>query len=437
MKRTIEVHIGETPHRVGLLHYSQDGARESAVFEYDADWLRAPDRFAIDPSLPLQTGPQFHKKPRDGSVFHSVIADTEPDGWGRMVILRAQAKRRSAAKEIGETLPPIATGLDFLLEVDDPSRVGALRFRDEAGQFQRVVEHGRSAAPPLIELRHLTAATRAVEMNAETAADLEYLRGRGTSLGGLRPKCSIIDSVGRLSIGKFPSVTDERAVTKAEVLALHLATHAGVRAAEAKLVMSDETPVAVIRRFDRGKGGGRLMYASAATLLGVDTGAPGEHTYAEIVDAIRQFGAQAQPDIDELWRRIAFSISINNVDDHLHNHGFLHVESGKWRLSPAFDVNPFPERARELKTWITEETGPTSSVEALLSAAPYFALTPSRAREILAEVERAVARWRTVGREIGMSEVEVEQFADAFEHPERDAVRKTTAGPQGTPGASS
>lgn len=423
MKRTIQVHIGETPRLVGVLHYNQEGARESAVFEYDVSWLSAKDRFAIDPALPLQRGPQFHKKPKDGSVFHPAIADTEPDGWGRTVIRRDHAKRRAAARQAGENLPPIGSGLDFLLEVDDPSRVGALRFRDEAGVFRREIEEGQRTTPPLIELEHLIAATRAVEMHSETAADLAYLRGRGTSVGGLRPKCTIIDSEGRLSIGKFPSVHDERAVTKAEVLALRLAAAAGIRAAEASLVMSQDTPVAVIRRFDRGEGGGRIMYISAATLLGVERGAAEDHSYAEIVEALRQHGAKSQPDIDELFRRIAFSILINNVDDHLHNHGFLHVEAGKWRLSPAFDVNPFPERERELKTWITSETGSAATIDALLSATEYFAVSRARAREMLGVVESAVARWREVGREVGMTGRELEQFADAFEHSERAAAR--------------
>lgn len=426
MKRAIEVFLGETPRRIGILQYNQDGARESAVFEYDAEWLRAPDRFAIDPTLPLQSGSQFHKKSKDGSVFHPAIADTEPDGWGRTVILRDHAKRRVAAKQTGATLSPLVGGIDFLLGVDDPSRIGALRFRDEGGVFQRTTESGRRSTPPLVELNRLVAATRAVELNNESDADLAFLRGRGTSLGGLRPKCTIVDSQGSLSIGKFPSVRDERAVTKAEVLALRLASDAGIQAAAASLVMSDDTPVAVIRRFDRGDGG-RIMYVSAATLLGVESGAPGDHTYGEIVDAIRQYGADAQNDITELWRRVAFSILINNVDDHLHNHGFLHVEAGKWRLSPAFDVNPFPERVRELKTWITEDTGPTSSVEALLSATPYFAVPLPMAREILEQVDSAVSRWRTVGQTIGMSDAELDQFADAFEHPEREAAKAAAA----------
>ncbi|HEX6038225.1 HipA domain-containing protein [Longimicrobium sp.] len=307
------------------------------------------------------------------------------------------------------------------------SRVGALRFRDESGVFRRAHETGERGVPPLVELRHLLAASRAVETNTETAADLAYLRGRGTSLGGLRPKCTVMDDDGRLSIGKFPSVADERAVTKGEVLALQLAAEAGIDAAEARLVMSDGAPVALIRRFDRVPGG-RILYISAATLLGVEADDPSDHTYAEIADALRVHGADARADIEELWRRIAFSILITNVDDHLHNHGFLHVEAGLWRLAPAFDVNPFPDPVRELKTWITEDAGPEASIDALMAAAPYFQLAPGRARQVIGEVESAVSRWRQVARQIGMTGLEIDQFADAFEHEERAAAQRAASG---------
>ena len=426
MKRTIRVHIGDEARRVGTLHYDQQGARESAAFEYHATWLADAGRFAIEPALALVTGPQFHRKTRDGSVLHAVIADAEPDGWGRRVIQRDHAKRRQEARRGGEAIAqrPL-NALDYLLAVDDVSRVGALRLRDEDGLFQRASEEGRRTTPPLVELAHLLAATRAVETNTETAADLAYLRGRGTSLGGLRPKCTVIDEDGQLAIGKFPSVADERSVTKGEVLAMRLARRAGIDAADARLIESDGESIAVIRRFDRPPGGGRLMYVSAATMIGAERGDPGEHAYTELVDALRQNGATPSADIEELWRRIAFSILITNVDDHLMNHGFLHVERGLWRLAPAFDLNPFPERLRELKTWVSEDAGPEATIEALMSVAPYFRLTSARAKAILAEVERSVAAWHDEGRAIGMTEADLDSFADAFEHDERIAAQRT------------
>jgi serine/threonine-protein kinase HipA len=426
VKRTVEVFLGDDARRLGTIHYNADGAREGAAFSYDAAWLAQPDGFTIDPALQLVTGPQFRAKSHDGSIFPRVIADAEPDGWGRRVMLRDHAKRRQHTKRSGEKVDvrPL-NHLDFLLGVDDVSRVGALRFRDEGGVFQRASEPGRRTVPPLVELARLAGASRAVETSSETEADLAYLRGRGTSLGGLRPKCTVVDDEGRLCLGKFPSVGDERAVTKGEVLAMRLARAAGIRAAEARLVDSDGVPVALITRFDRAAAG-RILYASAATMLGAEPTEPLEHSYTEMVDALRRHGAAVKEDMEELWRRIAFSVLITNVDDHLMNHGFVHAGAGHWRLAPAFDINPFPERVRELKTWISPDSGPAASIEPLMAAAPYFSLKPTRAKQIVADVEHAVARWRREGRALGMSPAELDTFADAFEHEERAVARRAS-----------
>lgn len=425
MKRTLQVHLGDESRLVGSLHYEQHGAREHAAFSYDEAWLAAKDRFAVEPTLPLVAGAQFHRKAAGGSVFHAAVADTEPDGWGRRVILRDHAKQRQGARRAAQESGPVRlNAVDFLLAVDDGSRVGALRFRDEGGVFRRAAEAGRRTASPLLELGQLLAASRAVETETETVADLAYLRGRGTSLGGLRPKCTVVDDDGFLAIGKFPSVQDERSVTKGEVLAMTLAQKAGLAVAATRLVDSDGVPVALVRRFDRTPKGKRLMYVSAATLLGVESAGADDHFYTEIADALRMQGAAVREDLEELWRRMAFGILITNVDDHLRNHGFLHVEKGLWRLAPAFDLNPFPDRARELKTWVSAEAGPEATVEALMSVTAYFRIPAKRAREMLGQVERAVAGWRKAGRALGMTDRELEDFADAFEHPERAAARK-------------
>jgi serine/threonine-protein kinase HipA len=118
-----------------------------------------------------------------------------------------------------------------------------------------------------LELEKILLASRAVEMSQETAEDLAYLQGKGTSLGGMRPKCTILDSDGALSLGKFPSVNDERCVTRGEVLALRLAKLAGIDSAQARIVMVQEQPVAMIRRFDRTPAQNRIPYISGATLL--------------------------------------------------------------------------------------------------------------------------------------------------------------------------
>jgi serine/threonine-protein kinase HipA len=425
MKRTIKVFVGDEASWVGTLHYNAAGSRERSAFGYAESWLESENRFALEPALALVTGPQFHRKTENGSIFHGAIADTEPDGWARRVIVRDHAKRRQAARRAGRKPEVVQlNAIDFLLAVDDTSRVGALRFQDEGGVFCRSAEPGRRTAPPLIELKRLLSATRAVETESETAADLAYLRGRGTSLGGMRPKCTVVDDDGRLGVGKFPSVKDERAMTRGEVLAMRLARAAGLQVADARLVDSDGVPVALIRRFDRTGKGGRIPYVSAATLLGADPAGPQEHFYTEIVDALRIHGADPQADIEELWRRMAYFVLITNVDDHLRNHGFLHASRGQWRLAPAFDLNPFPDRVRELKTWISEDTGPEATIEALLSVLPYFRISRRRANEMLTLIDGALSRWREIGLVLGMTKQDLNQFADAFEHSEREAARQ-------------
>lgn len=415
MTRQVTISIGEKAANVGALFFNTSGNRESAGLEYSAEWLKSSDGFAIDPSLPLQHGRFFHTKKGDGSVFFGAIADSEPDGWARQVILRAFSKERRGGTYL--------SSLDYLLAVDDYSRIGALRFQDEQGIFLRATEKGKHSAPPLIELNHLFSATRAVETDSETAADLEYLRGRGTSLGGLRPKCTVLDQDGSLSIGKFPSVSDLYAVTKAEVLALHIATKAGVNAATARLVSSDGIPVALIKRFDRDDTAKRIPYLSAASLLGIEDSYE-VHAYTEVVDALRRYSADFQKDAEELWRRIALTILITNVDDHLRNHGFLHVEKNLWRLSPAFDINPFPNKRRALKTWIAEDVGDGASIQALMEHAPYFGIDFKDARKILSEVESAVSSWRYIGKHLGMTTQELRALEPAFEHEERAVARR-------------
>lgn len=422
MNRSLQVYVGSDPRLVGVLRYEAQGNRERASFEYTPTWLA--DGFPLEPGLPLVRGPQFHRPIQGGSIFHGAIADTEPDGWGQRVIRRDQAKRRETALKKSLSIPPVLHAVDYLLSVDDLTRVGAIRFKDEHGLFQRAIDPGQRTTPPLIELKHLLSATRAVERNRETAADLAYLRGRGTSLGGMRPKCSVIDDDGALAIGKFPGIDDERAVTKAEVLVLTLAKKAKINAATARVVMSDGSPVALIRRFDRTSDHKRIHYVSAATLMQIPKGDPGDHAYTEIVDAIRQHGHSVKTDIEELWRRMAFTVLIRNVDDHLHNHGFLHAGNGLWRLAPAFDLNPFPEPGRELKTWISDATGPAGTVEALFSVIAYFGIPKTQARKIIKEVEAAVTKWREVGAELGMTKKEINSFADAFEHSEREAAQR-------------
>ncbi len=421
IRHSARVCVGQTARPSGQLTFVKDGRREYSVYAYEADWLADRDRFAISPDLPLLTGFVTRKSATsEDSCFPFALADTAPDAWGKRVIARTHAKRRGK-----DSSSPFLTPFDYLAAVDDFSRVGALRLQGDDGAFLNASEqHG---APPLVELTHLYAASRAVEQGTESVEDLLYLQGKATSLGGLRPKCTILEEDGRLAIGKFSSVSDDRSVPRGEVLALALARRAGIDAADSRIVEIESTPVAVIRRFDRTSNGARIPYLSGGSMLQALRGE--DRSYTEIVDLLRASSPQPTEDVHEIWRRLVFNLLITNVDDHLWNIGFLYAGQGQWRLSPAFDVNPFPDKLRESKTWLSERSGPISSLPQLLNEADYFGLATPDAHRIVAEVSRAVRSWREIAiTAAGMTESDLQEFESAFEHPDAQAAEAMSSG---------
>lgn len=416
---TFEVCLGDACIPVGRLKFVAQGRRELAQFAYHPSWLEHPLRYEISPDLPLQAGFFSRKAPGErDSPFFFALADTEPDAWGRQVIDRAHAK----ARRKDPALPPLQE-IDYLCAVDDFSRIGALRVMKD-GVGLRATEPGERATPPFIELERIYRATRAVERSKETQEDLRYLQGKGTSLGGMRPKCTILDEQGRLAIGKFPSVSDTANVTRAEVLALRLAADAGIDVPVARAVEVNGTPVAIIERFDRTADGARIPYLSAASMLLAER--QSQRSYTEVVDALMRVGSRPQEDAWQLWRRLVFNLLITNTDDHLRNLGFLYESNGQWRLAPAFDLNPMPGKLRESKTWLSEDSGPIESIHALLDACGYFLLSRQQALRIVDEVTTALSRWRTTGTsaEVGMTKLELKAFEDAFDHEQsQDASR--------------
>ncbi|MGE0393226.1 MAG: type II toxin-antitoxin system HipA family toxin [Vicinamibacterales bacterium] len=402
----VYVDLEGAPQLVGRLWSRTRKGRETASFEYDAEWLGNPARFSLEPALQLGPGP-FHT-PGDLPMF-GAIGDSAPDRWGRALMRRAERRRAEREKQTPRTLQEI----DYLLLVDDEARQGALRFAETpGGPFLR--EDGATRTPPLLELPQLLSASDRVVDDQETDDDLRLLLAPGSSLGGARPKASVRDRDGHLAIAKFPRRDDEYNTVLWESVALNLAQRAGIPVPEARVEAVSGRPVLLLRRFDRA-GAQRIPFLSSMSMLGARDNQA--HSYLEIVDALRQHGAAAKEDMQGLWRRIVFNILISNTDDHLRNHGFLYAGEGGWRLSPAYDLNPVPVdvKARVLTTAINEDDG-TASLDLALSVAGYFELDEDRARGVAAEVGRAVARWRQEASSLGLPEPQIGRMASAFEH---------------------
>ena len=398
------------PQLVGHLWARVRKNRESATFEYDPAWLRHPARFALEPALVLGHGP--HHTAAGRRIF-GAIGDSAPDRWGRVLIQREERRKARAEGRAPRTLREA----DYLLGVGDIARQGALRFAErEGGPF---LANGVQI-PPLVNLAKLLDAALRMSADEGSDEDLKLLLAPGSSLGGARPKASVIDRDGHLAIAKFPQHDDLVPVTRWEAVALTLAAKAGIPAPEWRLEEVAARSVLLLRRFDR-EGGRRIPFVSAMSLLDATDNEP--RSYLEIADALRRYGARPEGDCAGLWRRMVLSILISNTDDHLRNHGFLYDPAGGWRLSPVYDLNPIPVdiKPRILTTAIDEADG-TASLELAFAVAEHFRLKEKAARAIAREVGAAVSRWRETAASLGLSANEIERMSSAFEHEELKAA---------------
>lgn len=405
---------GERPERLGVLRVRPGRASEVADFTFDESALSDPTlaKATLDPDLGTFAGVQF---PRTGRTLFGVFEDSSPDRWGETLICR----RFNREKRSGRKAPDARLGAaDYLLGVHDLYRSGAIRYKlDPAGPY--LDDDDRSAAPPFVRLRELEAASRGLESSGDDdpAIDewLRLLMAPGASLGGARPKASVVDLDGRLWIAKFPSVRDRIDVGGWEYVVANLAERAGLRVSKHQTrTFASAAHTFLVRRFDRLPEEGRIHFASAMTLTGHADGddASSGASYLEIAETIMSHGASPNEDLLELWSRIAFNVMVSNTDDHLRNHGFLLSPKAGWRLSEAYDMNPVPHSSGLCLN--IDENDNALDLDLVRSVARYFRVKDSHATAIVTRVARVVAGWREIADAIGIGRRECEEMAGAF-----------------------
>jgi len=402
----VSISLGGNTLPVGRLWTHQGKGKETASFEYAKSWLEHPERFALEPSLNLGSG-SFHTR-QDTSLF-GAFADSAPDRWGRILMRRAHSNLSKEKEQTSSTL----FESDYLLGVCDEARQGALRFSLPPNDDLFLNQTDKNTIPPLIELPKILSATENFLENNDSWSDLKLLLAPGSSLGGARPKASVRGIDGSLCIAKFPARSDDCNTVTWEALALTLAKKAGITTPEWTLKVIADKPILLLKRFDRNNQQ-RIPFLSAMSMLSAKDNE--QHSYLEMAYALNQYGASPKQDLAALWRRIIFSIMINNTDDHLRNHGFLYEPKKGWRLSPAYDLNPTPThiKARVLTTAIDFEHT-EASLDLALSVAGEFQLKQTEAMDIIQSVSYATQSWKKEASRLGLNKNECDWMASAFE----------------------
>lgn len=398
----------ELPVLMGSLYVNVIKGGESYSFEYDKDWLRKTGlTLTLDPELMPYSGRQY---PTGKNIF-GLFADASPDRWGRVLMNK---RERILAEKEGRK-PSKLYDSDYLLGVYDETRMGGIRFKaNQEGPF--LSDDKETAAPPWATLRTLEEASRNFE-NDETGLTEKWLNQLikpGSSLGGARPKATVVDTKDQLWIAKFPSKNDENDTGAWEMVAHDLAALCGLNVPEAKLEkFSPLGSTFLIKRFDR-MGSKRVHFASAMTLLGKTDGASAADgsSYLDIAAFIKSYGAQPKKDLGELWKRIVFNMAVTNTDDHLRNHAFILTDKG-WILSPLYDVNPVPY-GDELSLNVDEEDN-SISIDLAVQTAVRFGISESDA-EVQAEEILKIVRdnWEKTAAGYGLTRRQIEEMRPAF-----------------------
>lgn len=400
----------DKPELVGELCYEKLRGSDSYAFQYDEHWLKGHAEVKLSEDINNYPGMQYTQPGQD--VF-GCFSDALPDRWGRTMLKRREQILASEEKRAVRSL----SSFDYLMGIDDFSRMGGFRFKKELeGEFINV--SASLKIPPLTELKDLLHASREIEKSEEANVLPEkkwiaQLIQPGSSLGGARPKASVLDEKGNLCIAKFPSRKDDYDAGLWEHFSHLLAQKAGIEVAQTKVLGGlGKYHTFLSRRFDRKDEAKRVHFASSMSLLGLKDGdnAQGGYGYLDMVDFILQGCCDVEQNLQELYRRVAFNMCIGNSDDHFRNHGFLLTQKG-WTLSPAYDMNP---TLNEYQSLLVNESSNKADISVLLDSCESYLIKKEIAANIIQEVQTAVSGWESLAVQLQIPVREMTLFKDRF-----------------------
>ena len=398
------------PKIIGELCYERLRGSNSYAFQFDSAWLRNNAGIVLSADLNNYSGMQYTLPGKD--IF-GCFSDALPDRWGRTLLKR----REQLLAEEEKRAPHNLSSFDFLIGIDDFSRMGGFRFKKNLDDASFINDSLSRKIPPLTDIRELLIAGEEIEKSEEANVLPEkkwiaQLMKPGTSLGGARPKSCVIDEKGRLCIAKFPSRKDDYDAGLWEHFSHILAKKAGIHVAETRVLAGlGKYHTLLSTRFDRTTDGKRIHFASSLSLLGLtdgDNASNGEHGYLDIVDFILQGCHDVEKNLRELYRRVAFNICIGNSDDHFRNHGFLLTTKG-WTLSPAYDMNP---TLNEHQSLLINSFTNKADLTILFNSCEEYMIGKKDAKEIIFEVVDAVRGWEQLANQLQISQREKLLFRD-------------------------
>ena len=385
----------DAPIIIGKLTAEEKRGKISYSFEYDDSYLNRKYNFVLSPDMP----PILSRHSTFGDRMFGLLEDACPESWGRALIREKLRIKEPDLKFIPE--------MRYLEEVDDETRMGALRFSETIdGPF---ISSDAKPVPPITDLRKLEALSRDYENENIDDEWLLNLARQGSSLGGARPKASIRDTDGSLLVAKFPSVLDEYDIGALEYIVRKSAKYCGLNVPEsfyARRFLEERHHTYLVSRFDRTEDGKRIHTASAMTLSGKKDG--DEASLLDLIDLIYAYSADVETDLREMYMRTLFSLKVNNTDNHLRNHSFVLRKDG-WHLSPLYDVNISPYG--NTFALALEDDDREWNLERILDISDLFMLSRTEAEDISRNMNKEIiSSFSLEAGKLGLSPSEKDRF---------------------------
>jgi serine/threonine-protein kinase HipA len=371
--RTVYVGLASNIHEninsAGILKISRRGNIESSEYAYGKNFLASPNAFSLNP-LHLELNNASISVPerriRDGGALPLTIRDALPDSWGRRVLEVQQGKKLD--------------DIDALL-LTNANRVGAMVFSETLPMELNIADND------IFSLDEMTDAVKRLELEMDIPVPMRRLLNKGGSLGGARPKADFIHDNKRW-IAKFPANGDDHDVELLEAAVLILAEECGIDVSPHRLENINNGHALLLRRFDRSgdiNEETRTHYLSASALMDVPYESNGG-SYIEFAQVIRRISANPEYDLHQLYRRLIFNLVIDNTDDHVKNHGMLHVSGNQYKLAPAFDLVMQLNNVGYQELAIIPDNI-NSKLSLAFQAAPHFGIYEDKAAQIIDEIE--------------------------------------------------
>jgi len=365
----------------GLLVMSSD---EEYQFRYVASYLNNLDNIPIDPiHLPMEEAPFYSKE------LFGVMRDALPDSWGRFVL----------AKDLNLDASRISD-FDCIQNISSDG-VGCIEFGSVTES--NIVKPNRGNSITLRDLQRNIG-----DMNYECSQAIARLLHAGSSMGGARPKASVIHN-GVHYLAKFNQKDDTLNVCLCEYAAMTFAKTMGINVSDISITQIQEHDVLLVKRFDR-ENGKKYPFLSALTLSGRNERDFMHSSYVEL-DALSRTLTK-QSDGEQWLRRMTYNVLCNNDDDHLRNHGFI-AKDNQWTLSPAYDIMPHAMRGETYRLAIgLTHNNRTASLDNAIEAGRIMGI--DNAELIVCDMQKKFKNWQTHFERCGVSEHDIQMFDHIF-----------------------